>query len=184
MASRAGTNSAFMAYLLATILTLCSFGSSDSVSPIGGSLHYEGTPVVTLAAGIPTLIYNCAKMPAICYNVDQREHLDDDFLVRNPPLTFHFDTDPQRNKKRRDRACPERWYQDHTCPEVGGQPPVIVAGGYMDDDGDPEPPAFSGVWLSDINNPNPSGAARNLIQDHSRFFAGLFWSCDEWPAAR
>lgn len=47
------------------------------VSVVNGASVYQGTTVSQNIHGIPTLIYNCAKVPALCENVHQQYPLND-----------------------------------------------------------------------------------------------------------
>lgn len=44
-------------------------------STVNGRAEYEGISVATNPNGIPTLIYDCAKLPAGCSNVNQRNNV-------------------------------------------------------------------------------------------------------------
>ncbi|CZR51256.1 uncharacterized protein PAC_01131 [Phialocephala subalpina] len=83
---------------------------------------YLGTPVA-IPNPLPTLIYNCAIMPAICNNVQAWIQAQGLTL----PHTFHYDTDTFRKEARGERACPtgrnNRWSLNHNCPEAN-QPAV------------------------------------------------------------
>ncbi|KAJ4288855.1 hypothetical protein N0V88_007185 [Collariella sp. IMI 366227] len=56
------------------ILALCQLVGAQ-VSTVNGVAQFAGTPVQQNPHGIPTLIYNCAKLPAICQNVNRRNPL-------------------------------------------------------------------------------------------------------------
>lgn len=88
---------------------------------------------------MPTLIYNCAKMPAICTNLNRRNPLTPrpggglGQLVGGP-ITLHFDTDTKRRDRRRAFACPSSWKRNHACPETNpAQPKTVPAGASLDD---------------------------------------------------
>ena len=132
----------------------------------------------------PTLVYNCAKLPAICNNIDKINALDPGTraLVGVQFLNFHFDTNEKRKTERRNQVC--RNFHDpgiHPCPEID-QPAVIVKGGWTDPSGVNYAPAFEGRTFQ---NPllRSSGAQSRLIADLEGNYQGMYWSCDEWPPA-
>ena len=144
-------------------------------------------------AGIPTLIYNCAKMPAICNNVDQYLHrqvppagLDPLYktIPGNGYLDFHYDSNRYRVNARRNSVCPGNWYNNHPCPEPS-QPPVVVAGGWVNARGDFQGEAFVGGTRIEPNSANPIGAMLFEITNPARgsAYQGMIWSCDEFPPA-
>jgi hypothetical protein len=183
MAAMAFPSLELMLKLLTIILTLCPLVFCDSVSVNGrGTTLYRGTPVQTLPYGMPTLTYNCAKMPSICENVAQREQMNDDYSLVNDPVLLHFDKSGSRKKTRRRQSCPANWHDKHECPETD-QPPVVVSGGYVDADMIPQGGAFEGQATTDPNYPAPTGVLRHMIADENDDFRGIYWSCDEWPAA-
>lgn len=116
---------------------------ATTVDPQG---KYEDATATQNALGIPTLIYNCAKLPAICNNVNQRKDISElntdpnsqDFmkLKGKDHIEMHYDPNHQRKIDRRKTACPDTgykkqdgtqvkpWTQDHVCPEPD-QPPVV-----------------------------------------------------------
>ncbi|KAK6535008.1 hypothetical protein TWF281_006306 [Arthrobotrys megalospora] len=74
----------------------------------GGAMYTY--PVYTMQP-MPTLVYNCAKMPSICKNV--RNYLGGQTIA-----AFHYDREGTRNKSRRQINCPGNWMNTHPCPEV------------------------------------------------------------------
>lgn len=147
---------------------------------------------------VPLLEYNCAKMPAICRNVNQRNPLQNVPGVAGAGnlgaldtghtpgglsyITLNYDTNPANKRRRRTAACPNSWPATHHCPEPN-QPPVVQArtGGRQGD------LWGMGSWQGVRWNPNnlpPGSAAYNLIANAAgTASSGLFWSCDEWPPA-
>ncbi|KAK6066218.1 esterase family protein [Seiridium cupressi] len=174
---------------LAACISIC-YGQTSTVN---GRAEYEGTAVATNPLGIPTMAYNCAKMPSICENVnansarngrgnyalrrDNNGHLgrlaNVDFLEPN------VDTDQDRIDNRRDQeSCPGNWKANHPCPETN-QPLVV-----------PEPfnrghRTVSNGFVGQRLSPNlPQGAAGSYqIADPSGADAGMAWTCDEFPPA-
>ena len=108
------------------------------VSVVNGASVYQGTTVSQNIHGIPTLIYNCAKVPALCENVHQQYPLNDyihTFAGVPPPqvtghgtmqgrshILLHYDRDSKRADQRRSISCPNGWKKSHGCPEPN-QPP-------------------------------------------------------------
>lgn len=83
---------------------------------------------------MPTLIYNCAKMPAICTNVNRSNPLTPQpggglGQIIGGQITMHFDTDKTRKDTRRDFACPDNWKNHHDCPETNPAQPQTVPKG-------------------------------------------------------
>lgn len=113
------------------VLGLMLFCSIDS--------FVEGQPPATQ----PSLIYNCAKMPSIYRNVNQRNPLLG--VIGNPQagnlgllnpgntpgglnsLQLTYDTNNNNKRDRRNAACPSRWKLAHPFPEVN-QPLTVAAG--------------------------------------------------------
>jgi hypothetical protein len=93
---------------------------------------FRGKPVVTKSLpgipAVPTLVYNCAKMPAICNNVNKIYPRNPDGTLKDGPVRLHYDALGSAKDDRRKRACPKsgkdkEWYANHPCPEQD-QPPV------------------------------------------------------------
>jgi hypothetical protein len=57
---------------LGLLLLSLSISPVAQVSVVNGVSVYQGTTVSQNQHGIPTLIYNCAKVPALCENVHQQ----------------------------------------------------------------------------------------------------------------
>jgi hypothetical protein len=79
---------------------------------------------------MPTLVYNCAKLPATCTKINRGsgsslERLPGGGLGKliNGLLTLHLDTDKARKKARRNLACPDNWRESHDCPETNPPQP-------------------------------------------------------------
>jgi hypothetical protein len=145
--------------------------------PTRASLHdrqvvpsYSGTPIHANPYGVPTLGYNCAKLPSICKNVNRRNPINNNGLgtLVSGPVTLHYDTDIDHKDTRRSIACPGNWKTNHRCPETD-QPLVVSQGNSLQT-------GFTGQLL------NP-GSGSYEIADPSGAFQGMIWSCDEWPPA-
>ncbi len=70
---------------------------------------------------MPTMVYNCAYMPAICKNI--KKYLGS-MPVAGQEHTFHYDRESgtannkKRSKARRDAVCPDDWIKESgKCPE-------------------------------------------------------------------
>lgn len=119
---------AFLAILLPSFLDIGTFVEAQ-VSTVNGQAVYQATPVQQNPHGIPTLVYNCAKLPALCQNVHQRNPLQ--AVTQAPPrpnglgalqgvthILLHFDRAGNAGL-RRGTACPSgSWRRTHTCPET------------------------------------------------------------------
>ncbi|KAJ2991848.1 hypothetical protein NUW58_g2369 [Xylaria curta] len=173
---------------MTTILTFVFFGLychvlaaqlDKATSIVAGQPVYYGTAVDHPPA-LPTIVYNCDRLRAICWNL--AEFMNDQ---TNPgygafPLIFHVDTHRNRKNTRRSFSCPDDWQSRHlgnTCGNVPNQPPVqpgnlppIVVDKV--EPGEPEPWNPRGPLF---NNEIP-----NLFQTAS---SGMFFSCEEMPAA-
>lgn len=183
--------------LAAALLTATSGVGADSVS--GTPASYRGkavaTPRISGMDSQPTLIYNCAKMPAICNNVAQVEDMDEDTrLLKEKHLVFHYHLDRVATKARRAASCPAKkprgqsWYDYHQCPEPD-QPLVVLEGGAVNLEGEGDGNFFKGDIMIDPKASNKeledAPSRKRMITDaDTGQYTGLFWSCDEWPAAR
>ncbi|KAL2020526.1 hypothetical protein VTK56DRAFT_8326 [Thermocarpiscus australiensis] len=69
-------------------------------------------------SSMPTIVYNCAYMPAICKNV--KNYLGS-LPVVGQERVFHFNRDmeakPKRKDTRRHGVCPGDWVHNGRCPE-------------------------------------------------------------------
>lgn len=140
----------------------------------------------------PLLIYNCAKMPSICRNVNQVNPLQP---VPGVPLagnigqldpgrnggldyiTLTYDTSAGNKRNRRKAACPSNWKKNpqNACPR-NDQPPTVMS-----------LQSFSTGYQGRRWNPN------NLVQGQAGYNvianeaftgpSGMIWTCDEWPPA-
>lgn len=156
-----------------------------------GDVFVQGAPPTTQ----PLLIYNCAKMPAICRNVNQRNpllavvgNLQAGNLGRLNPgntpggldyLTLTFDTNANNKRGRRNRACPSSWKLGNPCPKLD-QPLTVASGDSW---------SFGG-YIGQGWNRAPLGqlvlgqAGYNVIADVTNAGpSGMMWTCDEWPPA-
>ncbi|KAF1997002.1 glycoside hydrolase family 18 protein [Amniculicola lignicola CBS 123094] len=153
------------------VLALFSFFLSlatAQISIVNGQPQFSNTPVATAPASQPTLIYNCAKLPAICNNVQQRNQLW-------TPFDLHFDKNNNRKKTRRNTACPTRWKFGHPCPEPN-QPDTVSQGDVLGGGSFPARPYGRQGLVQ-------GAPGWNRIGDAVGNFAGMMWTCDEWPAA-
>ena len=125
---------------------------------------------VVIPNPLPTLVYNCAIMPAICSNVQAWATAQNLQL----PLTLHYDADTGRKSSRGSTACPDTWSVTHTCPETN-QPAVH---GY--DRTNPALPVMvqygTALLTNEVEFVNEIAGA--TPQDSS----GLAYTCDEFPA--
>lgn len=167
-------------YLLIYFLT----PALAQTSTVNGRAEYQGTAVATNPHGIPTLVYNCAKLPAICSNVNQRNPLE----VQSPGrpgqygklrsvsyIEMNYDTDTQRKDGRRDSVCPCKWSSTHTCPETN-QPPTVPGGSSYSSG------SFAAARLIQPNV-QKGDVGYNTIANAAGIVSGMVWSCDEWPPA-
>lgn len=111
--------------------------------------------------------------------------MNSDMTLQTTPVIFHYDPNGIRKRKRRDAMCPpeglDNWYDHHKCPKRNKQPPVVAAGGWVDINGQPQGEAFWGVPFPDSFQ--RGRASNNLIGETPTDYRGMYWSCDEWPAA-
>jgi len=175
----------------AIVMPLCVIGSlvgfvAAQTVVVGGIAMYSGTRVATNPLGIPTLVYNCAKLPAICRNVNRRNPLANTVTTNGRLglgnlrgtnyIELNYDTDSQRHAERRNDVCPKNWKQTHTCPETD-QPRTVRKGSSLGD----------GSFAVARYNSNPpvtlGQAGFNKIADDQGAFSGMIWTCDEWPPA-
>jgi len=142
--------------------------TSAQISMVNGQPQFSGTQVETAPASQPTLIYNCAKLPAICKNVEQRNPLGTTF-------DLHFDKNANRKRTRRGIACPTKWKSTHSCPERN-QPDTVGQGDVLGQGSFPARP-YGRAGLAQ------GAPGWNRIADATGAFSGMIWTCDEWPAA-
>lgn len=130
-----------------------------------------------MSAGIPTLIYNCAKLPAICQNVAKSYPLDNSGgpgrwgkLLGNDHISLTFDLDSAAKDRRRKAAgCDDDWKKGHICPETD-QPRTVPKGASYGD----------GSYVARKFNPAPDDYT---IADANGQYSGLIWTCEEFPPA-
>jgi hypothetical protein len=140
-------------------------------------------------AQVPTLTYNCAKMPAICQNVNSKNPLLgvpgvagalgdlDPGRTPNglPYLQLDYDTTPGASKDRRALVCPENWKSKHACPETN-QPPIV-----------PQEGSWADGWHGVRWNPNGllfgQSGYNSIANEFGTAASGMIWTCDEWPPA-
>ncbi|KAK3675425.1 hypothetical protein LTR78_004508 [Recurvomyces mirabilis] len=153
------------------------------ISTVNGQALYSATPVLQNPLGVPTLVYNCAKVPALCKNVNGNGGAYslstlpgglNGGLANGNYLTLHVDPDADRGDDRRTESCPGNWKKNHVCPEPD-QPLVVPApfnkGGRTVSTG-----GFVGYAMD--------GSVSNYrILDPSGAQTGMAWTCDEFPPA-
>ncbi|KAI0021197.1 hypothetical protein F4780DRAFT_305284 [Xylariomycetidae sp. FL0641] len=180
-----------MKYSLVSLIAFAGYAAAQT-STVNGRAEYMGTPVATNPLGIPTLGYNCAKMPSICENVNGNSNIPGrgNYALQRAPdgtlgqlqnvafLELNVDTNTTRVNARRDSSCPGNWKTNHPCPQ-NGQPLVV-----------PEPFNRGGRSISSgfvgqrLDPTLPQGAAGSYqIADPSGVDAGMVWTCDEFPPA-
>ena len=156
-------------------------------STVNGIAEFAGTAVATNPNGQPTLVYNCAKLPAICQNVNRRNPLQNrgggrlGELQGNAFIELNFDTNDKRHDARNRGVCPGTWKNTHSCPEtVAGsgisQPNTVPAGSSY---GFGSYPAARFIQQNLVQG-NPGF---NKIADAAGGYSGMIWTCDEWPPA-
>ena len=145
-------------------------------------------PVTSDLGGAATLVYNCAKMPAICANAARTYPTNpaDGSLV-NGPVVMHYDTTSNSNRRRRRQSgCNgAKWRRGHPCPDTRN-PIVVPSGSYIDPPGNPRPKVaafYAQRWQPNVQGLNLFGAAEFAIADSNNDFQGLVWTCDEFPPA-
>lgn len=159
------------------IIHLC---LADTTSIVNRVAEYAGTPVATNPKGIPTLIYNCAKLPSICRNVGTRNPIGNDGkLLGVDHIELNYDTEESRKIGRRNEQCPRNWRATHVCPEPN-QPRVVPQGAYLDVLG------VGGSFVGQRANPAlaQADAGSYVIADSTGVQRGMAWTCDEWPPAQ
>ncbi|KAJ9616794.1 hypothetical protein H2200_000513 [Cladophialophora chaetospira] len=149
--------------------------------------------------GVPTLLYNCAKMPNICANLDTYPPASirksgSVWSIDNPSgeIALHFDKDADRKENRRKLTCPNKadgsmyggsWHNRNSCPKGLRAPVVQGTGSHVDLNGNPIVPAIWGYRLRPGAGVTFVDTARNAIADGANNFRGLLWSCEEFPPA-
>ncbi len=185
---RAGVNNpphTFVSMRLTTFILVALYELTVAqVSTVNGVAQYAGTPVQQNPNGIPTLVYNCAKLPAICQNVNRRNPLTPrttgfGALQGASHLELHYDTNTARTDTRRGIACPSGWKKTHVCPETN-QPETVPAGSRLGSG------SFPARRYVDPNLPVPLQRGEpgyNAIANRAGGHSGMIWTCDEWPPA-
>jgi len=153
---------------------------------------------VAVAQNIPSLVYNCDKMPAICKNVNQYfltegNSIDSRGLLRYSEILHRGDpNDPGRRI-----ACPADWALKHKCPEPD-QPLIVPRGSTVTHGGFPGDTAivdqvFGDAWLKNAqgtfidrtgnvvpkSSPVSNGKYNLIINRNTGQYTGLLFSCDE-----
>lgn len=86
--------------------------------------------------GMPTLVYNCAKLPGHLHKYQSRKR----FLSRTSswrrswetyqrPLDASFRYRQSKEEVRRNLACPDNWREGRDCPETNPPQPNTVPNG-------------------------------------------------------
>lgn len=162
------------------LITLVSFTFAQT-SIVNGRPEFAGTPFATNPNGQPTLVYDCAKLPAICQNVNRRNPLEIlgggrlGKLLGNDYIELNYDTDKGRHDARNRGVCPGSWKNRHPCPETN-QPNTVPAGSSY---GSGSYPAARYIQ----NGLVQGSAGFNKIADATGQYSGMIWTCDEWPPA-
>ena len=175
------------AVLCLSIFTFQARVAYTQTSYVNGRAEFAGTPVATNPNGQPTLVYNCAKLPAICQNVNRRNPLQNlgggrlGKLQGNAFIELNFDTSSVRHEARNSGVCPRTWKNTHSCPETvagsGISQPNTVPGGSSYGSGSYPAARFIQQNLVQGN------AGFNKIADATGGDSGMIWTCDEWPPA-
>ncbi|KAI1327922.1 hypothetical protein F5Y16DRAFT_166950 [Xylariaceae sp. FL0255] len=162
-------------------ICLAQLPKTTSIPPGGGPAQYAGV-VVDVYNPLPTLIYNCDDMAAICWNA--AEMLADPSnaaLNALNPKVFHYDTDSSHTATRNSASCPGTWQNQlpATCGSVPGQPnvqpgslpPNVAAPGVAHANaGFP-----GGMWTPEFNNEITNAAGNGP--------SGMVFTCEEFPSA-
>ena len=169
------------AVLWLSILTFLVRVTYAQTSTVNGIAVFSGTPVATNPNGQPTLVYNCAKLPAICQNVNRRNPLQPlgagrlGQLQGNAFIELNYDTSNVRREARNSGVCPGSWKRTHACPETS-QPNTVPAGSSY---GSGSYPAARFIQQGLVQG----NAGFNKIADATGGDSGMIWTCDEWPPA-
>lgn len=152
------------------------------ISVVNGQSVFANTPVRTAPHGAPTMVWNCAKMPAICQNVNQRNQLTPRPAgghagLAGGQIMLHYDSDESRKDARGRAACPSSWRMNHACPEAAPRPvqPATVPQGAMLGGGSYAARPYNRAGKVQGDN------GWNQIADANGGDSGMMWSCDEWP---
>ena len=144
-------------YIVAPVLNNANVGFWSA------SAGAQRTSVRTLPA-MPTLVYNCAIVPALCANVEQ---LRPGAAGGGHSEIMGWDPARKRKKARNKAICPSDWKEKTVCPRTG-QPPIHPLGITND-----VPP-----WVEQggfaVLKMGPSGQYERT---------GLMMTCDEFPPA-
>lgn len=178
---------AFQVVCYLSILVIQVHVAYAQTSTINGRAEFAGTPVATNPFGPPTLVYNCAKLPAICQNVNRRNPLNNiaggglGELQGIDSIELNYDTDKLRHDGRNRGVCPGSWKRRHSCPETNAvsginQPRTVPAGSSY---GFGSYPAARFVQQNLVQG----DAGFNKIADANGGDSGMIWTCDEWPPA-
>ena len=178
--------------LVLTALTTCSLASYTAAqagalpvgtSTVGGIAEYMGTAVATAPLGMPTLAWNCAKMPAICENVNSRNPLSNNGLgqIAGGPIELHYDVNrDDRNTRRGKTACPSGWSYRNCQPGVNFRGSDIVCADGQTLAGD----CFVGDLWRRTDGSNQCRNTPFISYPGGESPTALIWSCDEWPPKR
>lgn len=165
-----------MLSLSSSLLLLCELALTTAVSfdritsVVNGAAEYSGT-AVSVFNPLPTLMYNCDEMPAICKNVEQYMNTNN-LAPMGAGWEFHYHNSPGskgHTKRRGSAVCPSTWAKnrvpqcgtDPTQPNVvpGNLPPIVMA------------KTAAGLGKFNYEIPDTTGAS-----------SGMAFTCDEFPA--
>jgi len=156
--------------ILLTYFSSLTVALDRQTSIVGNIAIYSGTPVAVYPT-LPTLIYNCNELQAICQNV--QEYITTNTLISlGTGWDFHYQHSPGgtgNTKKRGRQVCPSNWNTNRNppCGSQQGQPNVNP--GQLPPTVLLRPPLGPAIFQSEISDAvgNPSGMA---------------FTCDEFPA--
>lgn len=144
---------------------------TTSVDNVGNTFWSAtaGAPKTSVRAlpSIPTLVYNCAIVPALCNNVAQ---LRPGAQLGGHNEVFGWDPDEKRKERRNRGRCPASWKTQRgvvVCPKAN-QPPIHPLG--ITDD---VPPLVDADDLAIFKRDTNGQEVRT----------GLMMSCNEFPPA-
>lgn len=118
------------------------------------------------AQQVPRLIYNCAKMPAICNNVGRTLPIQNNKLV-NGVAKFTW---TGGGSKHRDKVCSSNWAGP--CPETNPPQPLVVGYNTVTK----KMVKFKG---SQLYPDAAKGKGYNMIANEKGEYSGMMWTCDE-----
>lgn len=123
------------------------------------------------AQQVPRLIYNCAKMPAICNNVGKTLAIQNNKLV-DGIAKFTWTGGGIDNRK---KVCPKTWRGP--CPETNPPQPQVV--GY-----NTVTKMMVNFEGSQLFPDAAKGKGYNMIANPAGEYSGMMWTCDECKLSR